>query len=115
MLLSPYMNYLYLTGMTLLMGLFAAYLLFIGITMTRINTMQAELDAYRKDPKQATWMQKYFFGFVFFDGKIAEWTIKHFDPLYSTWIKISGVIFVLFAILFFLAILTLWYVNLANI
>ena len=103
------MNIPYLVTMSVMTVLFCFFLVSVGSTMIRVTSMQQELTLYRQNPKQATWVQKYFYGFAIMNGKFAELNLRIMgDKLWSLNVKVGGYIFIMFAICFFIAMIALW-------
>ncbi len=103
------MNIPYLIGMTLFTIVLSWLLVSTGITMMRVESMSKELATYRQNPTSATWVQKYFYGFSLFRGKLADWNLKIVGDTVWTWTtKIGGAVFILFALFFWIGLIMLW-------
>lgn len=106
------MSTLQLVFLTGIAGLFSWYLITIGRRLFAIPSYKAHIAAYRKNPEKFDWFDKYFLGFRFFNAKLMEWTVNALgDKLISWWYRLSGIMFIIFAIFFILGTITLWVMN----
>lgn len=80
-----------------------------SMAMLRMKSMERDLAAYRMDPGKGTFIQKYFFGYAIWNGKITELNIRMIgDKLWSAWLKVVGVIFLFFTLAFWVGVVVMW-------
>ncbi len=94
--------------MTILPGLlytlvalpFGAFLITIGRKFFAIQSLQALVNGYKKDPKKFGWFEHYFLGFKFWNVTMTQWSLDAFgDKLITLWYRFSGVFFMVIGIL----------------
>jgi hypothetical protein len=87
----------------------------VGRAMLGTKSMRASLERYQRDPKQASFTEKYFYGWAFpwQAGLMKRLTAGGGDSLMTTWLKLSGLVFIIFALAFVGGTIVLWYMNLS--
>lgn len=77
--------------------------------------MRTEMETYLKNPQQGTWVQKFFYGWAF-PWQVAimrRMTQGSGDTIMTTWLKFSGLLFIVFAVCIVVGNIALWYLNLS--
>ncbi|MEK7183329.1 MAG: hypothetical protein AAB776_01700 [Patescibacteria group bacterium] len=99
---------------TLVVLTFSWLLFNVGRAMLGTQSMRASLERYQKNPKQASWVEKYFYGWAFpwQAGLMKRMTAGTGDSFMTVWLKLSGLLFIIFAIAFAVGVLVMWYMNL---
>ena len=88
---------------------FSTFLILVGKRLIHIKSVSKHIAAYRKNPNKFDWFDRYFLGFTFWNAKPLEWFIKiSGDKLLSIWWRMSGMIFIIFAISFLIGTIVLW-------
>lgn len=90
---------------------FAWIVFHIGMVMFETTSMRAALEKYQKNSKSASWVEKYFYGWVF-PGQIKlmkQLTAGRGDDFVTFWLRFTGLIFMSFAVIFIAGTIVLWY------
>lgn len=84
---------------TLIIIPFCFFLFNIGRKLLSIQSLSARLDAYKKDPKNASWFEKYFLGWKLWNTWTTEQSIKMIgDRFLTAWYRVCGVFFIILSI-----------------
>jgi hypothetical protein len=88
----------------------------LGRSMMGSDSMRASIERYQKNPKQASFTEKYFYGWAFpwQASLMKRMTAGKGDSFMTAWLKLSGFFFILISIFFVLGMLVMWYYNLVG-
>ena len=98
--------------LTLMTVAFSWFLIVIGRTMMQQQSLRDSLQRYQANPKQASWIEKYFYGWAFW-GQV--WIMRRLtqgsgNSFMTAWYKVVGFLFIVFAILFLAGLVCQWYI-----
>lgn len=94
---------------------FAALLIKIGLAMVRVTSWAKLIDDYEKNPKNADWVVKYFFGFFMkFQRNMQRQAISMMgDKFITLYYRAAGAFFILLAAATVITTIILSFSNLA--
>ena len=99
-----------LTFYTLLSFGFAWVVFHIGRTMFETQSTKDALEQFQKNPRRASWVEKYFYGWIFPSQVklMKRLTSGKGNDFLTFWLRFSGLIFMSFALIFTAGTITLW-------
>ncbi len=98
-----------LIGYSVSMVIFSVLLFAVGRVMLAMPSVKKSLEKYQANPKNATWIEKYFFGFAFWGQlPIMKRLTQGWGNTFMTyWFKLMGTAFIVISIAFFFGIISL--------
>lgn len=106
----------YLLIQTVFVGLFAWAVSKIGLAMFKVTSVKTAIEHYEAHPDQGTVIEKYFYGWYFPINRtiMKKLSAGNGDKFITAWYKVSGVIFMIFAVFFVAGTIFAWIAMLSS-
>jgi len=107
--MDPITSVIFLFVYTLVSLACVYYFLIVGCFLVRMTSIDSALKRFLKKPKQSSWIEKYFFGWVFWKGQMTQKMLDIFgDKWVTLYYRATGLIFLIFGIVFAVGVIANW-------